>query len=78
MFSAEEACEYSNIMHSPFSYFPDDVIHDIIDAIWWGDHYTEIEIPEGISKEEYDSVKEDLLFRGYKIEEDELEWIVSW
>lgn len=76
--SAQDAHFYADIMLGSFNDFEEIVIGEILYAVSLGNHYTSIEIPEGTNTEEYNTVKEDLFFLGYKIEEDEFEWIVSW
>lgn len=76
--SAQDANIYSNIILGSFNNFEEIVIGDILFAVSLGNHYTRIEIPEGTNTEEYNTVKEDLLFLGYEIEEDKFEWIVRW
>lgn len=76
--SAQDAHFYSDIMLGSFNDFKEIVIGEILYAVSLGNHYTRIEIPEETDKEECNTVKEDLLFLGYKIEWDEFEWIVSW
>lgn len=76
--SAQDAHFYSDIMLGSFNDFEEIVISEILYAMSLGNHYASIEIPEGTDKEECNTVKEDLLSLGYKIEWDEFEWIVSW